>query len=81
MLSVRQAAERIGVSAALVYGWVGAGLLAHYRLGGRGKRGKILVDEADVAAFLVTRRVAPRSQTQKPQAVQAASRFQFLPPS
>jgi excisionase family DNA binding protein len=58
-LSIKQAAARAGVSAALVYGWVGDGLVPYYRLGGKGRRGKILIDDADLDAFLASRRVGP----------------------
>jgi Helix-turn-helix domain len=53
----KQLAERAGVSVGLVYGWCESGQLAHVRLGASGRRGKILVSEADWAAFLASRRV------------------------
>jgi hypothetical protein len=52
MLTVKQAATRIGVSEALVYGWCSVGLLPHFRLGGRGKRGGIRIAEPDLETFL-----------------------------
>jgi excisionase family DNA binding protein len=60
MLSVKEAAERVGVSVALVYGWCSAGLLAHHRLGLPGKRGCIRIAEQDLAALLAGQRKAGR---------------------
>ncbi len=60
MLSVKEAAERVGVSPALVYQWCDERRLAHFRFGGRGRRGKILIDPADLDAFLLTQKVTPR---------------------
>lgn len=59
MLTVKQAAEHLGVSPAMVYQWCGEGVLAHYRLGGQGRRGKVLIAEPDLAAFLESRKVTP----------------------
>jgi excisionase family DNA binding protein len=50
-LSVREVAARAGVSTGLVYGWVSSGRLPYYRLGGKGRRGKIAIDGADLDAF------------------------------
>jgi excisionase family DNA binding protein len=72
MLSVKQAAERIGVSEALVYEWCSSGMLTHFRLGAHGKRGSIRIAEVDLDAFLAARReggwhlVAPPSQKSRP---------------
>ena len=52
MMSPKQAAEKIGVSDSLVYEWCAAGLLPHYRLGRKGRRGCIRIDEAELDAFL-----------------------------
>lgn len=57
LLTVKQAAERALVSESLVYQWVSERRLAHYRLGGKGKRGKIGIDPRDLDAFLATLRV------------------------
>jgi len=53
-LSVTEAAERIGVSESLVYQWVEERRIPHYRLGGKGKRGKVMIAEADLSAFLAS---------------------------
>ena len=34
--------------------------LPHYRLGGQGRRGRILIEEADLEAFLETLKVMPQ---------------------
>ncbi len=52
MLTVKQVARRLGISASLVYSWCEQHMLPHYRMGGKGKRGKILIEEAALAAFL-----------------------------
>jgi excisionase family DNA binding protein len=57
MLTVKQAAQRKCLSPQLIYLWCHEGRLAHYRLGGRGRRGRILIDEADLDAFLTSCRV------------------------
>lgn len=55
-LSVKKAAERAGVSASLVYAWCHERRLPHYRAGGAGKRGRILIAPADLDAFVRTLR-------------------------
>jgi excisionase family DNA binding protein len=56
-LSVTEAADRAGVSESLVYRWCDEGRLAHYRLGSRGRRGKIVILATDLDAFLESCRV------------------------
>jgi excisionase family DNA binding protein len=87
MLTVAEAAEKAGISSALVYGWIAAGLLAHHRLGLPGKRGCIRIAEADLDAFLAGRRRegrqegAPLPAARPPAARMTSSAFVFLPPS
>jgi excisionase family DNA binding protein len=57
MLTVKQVAERLRISASLVYSWCEDQILPHYRMGGKGKRGKILIEEAVLDAFLQSRKV------------------------
>jgi hypothetical protein len=57
MFTVKQLAAEAGVSVGLIYSWCQRGELAHVRLGAAGRRGKILIAEADWAAFLAARRV------------------------
>lgn len=57
MLTVKQVAERLRISASLVYSWCEDQILPHYRMGGKGKRGKILIEEAALDAFLQSRKV------------------------
>jgi excisionase family DNA binding protein len=59
-LTPEHAAEKVGVSRSLVYRWCEEGRLPHYRLGGRGRRGRILIDEGDLEAFLESLKVRPR---------------------
>ena len=57
MLTVKQVAARLRVSDSLVYSWCEDHVLPHYRMGGKGKRGKILIDEAELDVFLQSRKV------------------------
>ena len=57
MLTVKQVAERLRISASLVYSWCEEKMLPHYRMGCKGKRGKILIEEAVLDAFLQSRKV------------------------
>lgn len=57
MLTVKQVSERLHVSSSLVYSWCESHMLPHYRMGGKGKRGKILIEEAILDAFMQSRKV------------------------
>ncbi len=61
-LTVKQAARHAGVSESLIYQWCDERRLVHYRVGGAGKRGKILIDPADVDTFLASLKVETREQ-------------------
>ena len=58
-LTVKEVVERLEgkVSASMVYQWIEEERLPHYRLGGEGRRGKILIDEDDLNRFLAECRV------------------------
>ena len=56
-VTIRQAAERTGLSTSLLYQICAERRLPHFRLGRDGKRGKILIEEADLDAFLAASRV------------------------
>ena len=51
-MNVREAAERLEVSISLVYQLIAEGRLPHVRIGGRGRRGKIIVRPEDIESFL-----------------------------
>ena len=51
-LTPKQAAAQAGVSISLVYLWCDQRLLTHFRFGSKGKRGKILIEESDLVAFM-----------------------------
>jgi excisionase family DNA binding protein len=53
-MTVKEAAERTGMSESLIYQLCNERRLTHYRLGGKGKRGAIRIDEADLSAFLAS---------------------------
>ncbi len=57
LLTPKEAADRIGVSSSLVYQWCDERRLPHYRMGGKGRRGKILIAPKDLDAFLASCRV------------------------
>jgi hypothetical protein len=95
MMTVKQAAARAGVSAALIYGWVASGLLAHFRLGAKGRRGKIAIAEGDLDVLLASLRVeakveaaaptsrhpsTPASAPRRAQRRASSDGFVFLPP-
>jgi excisionase family DNA binding protein len=51
-LTPKQAADRTKVSVSLVYQWCAEGRLPHYRFGRDGRRGRILIDPADLEQFI-----------------------------
>ena len=57
MLTPAQAAERVGISVSLIYQLCAERRLPHFRIGGDGRRGKLLIDEADLETFLSACRV------------------------
>jgi excisionase family DNA binding protein len=67
-LTPKQAAARAGVSLSLVYAWCDDRLLPHYRFGRAGKRGRILIEEADLAAFLADQQRPSRPNKSAPAA-------------
>ena len=79
MLTVKQAAERAGVSESLIYLLCDERRLPHYRPGGKRKRGKILIDPRDLDAFMASCRVAAEEQPEvNVQAPKVAGAFQNL---
>jgi excisionase family DNA binding protein len=62
MLTPKQAAERLNVSDSLIYAWCSAGALPHYRFGKPGRRGKILIDEVELDAFVAAHRREARAE-------------------
>ncbi len=57
-LTPKQAATLVGVSVSLIYKWTTQERrLPHFRLGGSGFRGRIVVERADLLAFLAAQKV------------------------
>lgn len=56
-LTPKEAADRAGCSLSLIYQLCHEGRLAHLRIGGRGRRGKIIIPVSDLDAFLETCRI------------------------
>jgi hypothetical protein len=57
VLDVKKAALHATVSEALIRLWVKEGTLPHYRFGGKGKRGKILIEVEDLDHVMATFKV------------------------
>jgi excisionase family DNA binding protein len=76
MLTPREAAKRVGVSVSLIYAWVEARLIPHYRAGLRGRGGKILIAEGDLLTFWESLKVhvAP---AERPRTAQPKARIKF----
>jgi excisionase family DNA binding protein len=84
LMTVAEAAEWAGVSVTIVYGWVNDGELPHYRLGAKGRRGKISIGEDDLNAFLQARKVVGGREAAPANGHAAKAQemaFRFLPPS
>jgi excisionase family DNA binding protein len=62
MLTVAEAAVHARVSEAMIRQWVAEGTLPHYRLGAKGKRGKIMIEESDLDGVLASFKVGPKEQ-------------------
>ncbi len=56
-LTTKQAATRTGLSQSLLYQLCKERRLPHFRIGGRGRRGRLLIDEADLLAFMNAHRI------------------------
>ena len=79
MLTVKQAAVRSGLSPSLIYALCAERRLPHLRLGKRGRRGRVLIEESDLAAFLESCRVgADDAPVVKPPASKMTGAFQNL---
>lgn len=61
-LTVKEAAARGRVSERLVRGWLQDGLLPHFRLGAKGRRGKIAIAPEDLERLLASFRVEPKRE-------------------
>jgi excisionase family DNA binding protein len=51
MLTPKQAAQRLGESVSWIYQLCQQAVLRHYRVGGAGRRGRIVIDEKDFANY------------------------------
>lgn len=61
MLTVKQFAERLGVSPSLIYALCRAGVIGHLRHGRPGKRGCIRIEEAALASYCEASKGAGRT--------------------
>ena len=80
-LTPKKAAEYASVSPQLIYRWTSIEKrLPHYRAGGAGTRGRILIDQADLDAFLATLKVgAAEKPALPPRPKQLALKHLSLP--
>lgn len=74
MMSAKQAASRLGVSDSLVYAWCASGALPHFRMGQPGRRGRILIAEDDLEAFLARR----KDEREEPDAAPLALKLKHI---
>jgi excisionase family DNA binding protein len=63
LLTPKEASELYPLSVSLLYQLCDERRLPHYRIGGRGKRGKILLAPRDIEKFIETQRVDARSSS------------------
>ena len=61
-LNPKEAAALAGVSVKLVYIWCEERRLRHFRLGSKKRRGRILIEDSDLAQFLDACRVEPEAR-------------------
>src|SRR5262245_20580936 len=59
---VKQAATYAGVCPSIIYGLCAAQSISHYRVGGKGRRGKIVIHKTDLDAYLESCRVGSKPQ-------------------
>jgi excisionase family DNA binding protein len=57
MLTPKQAAEYVGISLSMIYQLAEERRITHFRVGGKGKRGKLLFLPGDLDDFLASCRV------------------------
>jgi hypothetical protein len=56
-MTVKQVSEKYALSRALIYLWVDERRFPVLRVGAKGKRGRILIEESDFEPFLLSLRV------------------------
>jgi excisionase family DNA binding protein len=66
LLTVKEAAGRLGISLSLVYELCKVGLIRCTRHGRPGKRGCIRIAEADLHAYLAAKTTAERHEDEEP---------------
>lgn len=78
MLTVKQAAKHACVCESIVRSWVRTGQLPHFRLGAKGRRGKIAIAVEDLDALLAEFRIAKREPEPRKATVPVKSAFRHL---
>lgn len=87
LLTVKQTAQRLNISVALVYLLVASGTLPHVRLGASARRGVIRISESDLQSWVESLKQQKGQQAIKPTAPRIPNPrsrkltgFVFLPP-
>lgn len=62
-MTVKEAAKRLEISLSLCYALCEQGRLGHHRIGGAGRRGKIIITEADIETYIKSLRSEPKPLT------------------
>ncbi|OWK42088.1 hypothetical protein FRUB_04166 [Fimbriiglobus ruber] len=63
---MKEAAARACISESLVYQWIADGTLPHFRVGAKGKRGKILIEVEDLDGVMAGFKVGKPEPTVAP---------------
>ena len=66
MMTVKAAAQKMGISISLVYELCACGSLPHVRIGRPGSRGCIRLTETDILEFLASQKVGGQAPARAP---------------
>jgi excisionase family DNA binding protein len=72
-LTVKEASIHATVSEGLIRQWIKEGILPHFRLGGKGKRGSIRIAVEDLERFIANTRV----EKKEPEPIKVPARNSF----
>jgi excisionase family DNA binding protein len=76
MLTVAEAAQHARVCESIVRGWLKSGQLPHYRVGAKGKRGKIVIAIEDLEGLMSSFKV--KKKEPEPKRVPVRTSFKHL---
>jgi hypothetical protein len=78
MMTVAEAAVHACVCESIIRQWIASGVLAHYRLGAPGRRGKIVIAVEDLDSVLATFKVSKKEPEPAKAPAPPRSAFQHL---